>query len=44
MQLLHLDVVSHDGVSKHKRVCKKRCGVYDHYHCGYYLFDASWNV
>ena len=28
MQSLHLDVVSHDGASEHKRVRKKCCGVY----------------
>ena len=26
------------------RECKKRSGVYDHYHCGDYLFAASRNV
>ena len=24
--------------------CKKHCNVYDHRHCGNYLFAASWNV
>ena len=44
MQSPHLGVASHDGISKHKRVCKKHHGDYDCYHCGNYLFAASWNV
>ena len=44
MQSPHVRVVSNDGISKHKGVCKKRLGVCDHRHCGSHLFAASWNV